>query len=263
MIRIEKDKIIVTGYDFEKKEIPNNELALYLNRPIEFGEDVTLERLLNIVIENKDIFNIIFSGHMGGYMIDYYVEEFNKDADSDNDWVNNISHCEVYAVFDHMVYKKGEEENSIYYGFHGKGSDTHETNYGFMGSSINNYKHLPIKVNKLIEFTIDTGGKLHGKKKVSFEEKYKTIHKGEFEISVFEFIGAILHEISYMGLPEDRKKQFDELEDISKRIDSGEEKLFEMKWDDDGNVYFLKDGEDGERDYLLGKDEDDEDGQDE
>jgi len=248
MVKIEKDKIIVRDYSYEEREIPNDELAFFLNRPIEFGDDVTLERLLNIVIENKELFNIIFSGHMGGYKIDSYIEEFNKDADDDNDWIDNISHCEVYGVFDHMIYDD-EEENSIYYGFHGRGNDKDETNYGLMGSSIYNYKHLPIKVDKKIKFTVDTGGKLHGKNAIKFEDKYKTIHEGNFEITVFEFIGAILHEISFMGLPEDRDNEFDKLDEISKRIDNGEEELYEMCWDDDGEVYFLD--KDGNKDYMF------------
>ncbi len=138
MITIEKDKILYRGYEYKVNEIPNNELGFHLNSPIEFGEDVTLERLINIIIENKELFNIIFSGHMGGYKIDYYIDEFNKVADEDNDWIeDNISHCEVYGVFDHMVYKTGDEDNSIYYGFHGKGNGKNPdegTNYGFMGS---------------------------------------------------------------------------------------------------------------------------------
>ena len=85
MIRIEKDKILNENYGDGEKEISNTDLAFHLNSPIEFGEGVTLERLFNIIIENKDLFNIIFSGHMGGYAIDYYINEFSKDADEDND----------------------------------------------------------------------------------------------------------------------------------------------------------------------------------
>lgn len=256
MITIEKDKILFRGYEYKLQEIKDTDLPYHLNAEIEFGEGVTLERLLNIVIENKDLFNIIFSGHMGGYLIDYYIDEFNKDADEDNDWCEDMSHCEVYGVFDHMVFKKGDEDNSIYYGFHGKGKKPDETSYGFMGSSINNYKHLPIKVDKHIEFIKDMGGRLQGKNAVTWEEKFKKIHEGDFEISVFDFIGAILHEISFMGKPEDRIKEFEKMEETSKRIDSGEEELIEMSWDDNGNPYFLKDGE---RDYPFGESEEEED----
>lgn len=258
MIKIEKDKILFRGYEYKLQEIDNTDLPYHLSCSIEFGEGVTLERLLNIVIENKDIFNIIFSSHMGGYLIDYYIDEFNKDADEDNEWVDEMSHCEVYGVFNHMVYKKGDEDNSIYYSFHGKGKKPDETSYGFMGSSLNNYKHLPIKVDKHIEFVKDTGGRLHGKNAVTFEEKFQKIHEGDFDITVFDFIGAILHEISFMGKPEDRKKEFDKLDEISKRIDAGEEEVYEMLHDENGDAYFIKEGdEDGERNYIFGKSEDD------
>lgn len=256
MIKIEKDYIEYIGFQGDSKKIKANELPFHLNDDVKIGEGVTFERIFKLIIQNNELFNIIFSSHTGGYLIDQYIEEFSKDADEDNDWEKNMSHIEVYRYFEHFIYRHGEEENSLYYGIHGIGNDKDKTNYGFMGSSINNYKHLPIKINEHIDFRIDTGKDLHGKDAVPLDEKYKIVHSGDIPINLFQFIGTILYEISWHGTPEERDERFDELKEISDRIDSGEEKLIEMKWDDNGDVYFVD--EDGNKEYFGFDDNSDE-----
>lgn len=254
-IKIEKDKMIHQRIGGELEEIKSLELPFHLNDNVIIGDGVTFERIFNLIIENKELFNIIFTSHMGGYLVDQFIEEFSKDADEDNDWMKNMSHCEVYACFDHFKYDNDDEDNDIYYGFHGKGNDSDETNYGFMGSSLNNYKHLPIKIDNNIKFTIDTGGKLLGKNAISFEEKYKTVHSGNFPINLFQFIGAMLYEITWNGTPDERDERFNELKEISDKIDSGEEETYPMEWDDNGDAYLVR--KDGSKDYIFGKEGDD------
>jgi hypothetical protein len=53
-------------------------------------------------------------------------------------------------------------------------------------------------------------------------------------------ISGILFEISFYGTPENSKKFFDDMAETVRRIEAGEEDLYEMERDENGEITFNK-----------------------
>ena len=70
-------------------------------------------------------------------------------------------------------------------------------------------------------------------------------------MTLFNFIGAILHEITFYGTPSNRDKVGDDLAETGRKLDAGELELFEWKKDENGKHYF--EDKDGNRDYIFDK----------
>lgn len=256
MIKIGKTKITLDRDMDEPINVAINDLPMYLGEPLEIEEGVTFKRIYELLIMNRKIFNKIFHSFTRGFDIDLYLEDYLKKP-KESEIESNIEYCEVYRVFEHMIFSDGEHDHEYYYGFHGVGKPTKHgiTNYGFSFTSLSDLKHLPIKTNNLLDIVIDTGVDISDEN-VKLKDKYKSLHKAYIPISLFNFIGAILYEITFTGSPSSRDVKLNDLIETSKRIENGEEELSELCKDDDGKFYFLD--EEGNKDYLDKDEEDDE-----
>ena len=232
-VLITKDKIKVRGYNEKIVNAKVSDLPLYLRFDIELGDDVTFERIFNIVMENEKMFDIIFASSLGGFAINEYFDEFLLEPNNDD---TDILYLEIGHATDVWTYE-GKKEISHYIDFHGIGKDT---TYSICFTSLNNLKSLPIKINNEIAYH-NFSYKL---------KKYRTQMKGIQPISVFDFFDAILHEISWHGSPKQRDAQRQELVDQIDKINSGEIETYEMKNDDDG-AYIMKNGK---KEYLFKND---------
>lgn len=249
MIRIEKDCIIKDCLSNELNKISDKELPKYLGNTIEIGEDVTFGRIFDLLILNREFLNTALYSFTYGYDIDFYIDEIYKDSEEVN---SDIEYYEVYRVFEHMIDSSGEEYNEYYYGIHGVSFDENgrKTNHALSFKPLCEIKNIPIRVNNELNITVDTGIKFNDVKTLS--EKYKTLHKAQIPMTLFNFLGAIMFEMTFYGVPENRDIKKSELYDMVREIEvlksEGKEYGKRLEFDEDGQPYTFKDGE---KDYFL------------
>lgn len=248
MIKITKDNIFVVdtiSSDLEKS-ISTKEIVRFLSESISIDDDVLFERIFEIIIDNKSIFNEIYASTLGFYTIDDFVLEYTKDHEEHKDERSEIDYLEVRRYYDIW---ESDEENEIasYEAFHGiceNFTDEYQKEPIQMGISvgftpINELKKYPIKINNEIEikkFDLDS-------------KKYIDYLNGRSEITVFEFFQAILNEISFYGSPSERDEVLDKLKLTTQQFESGELKTYELISNENG--FFLKD-ENGELKPFFG-----------
>jgi len=186
---------------------------------------------------------------MGHFPLKPYLEEIKKryKSNKDNDNIKFLRCSWVAEQFDYSEFgniKDGHNEITIYIDVCGWGpyeEDQHghftpDENGPQMGgyaiefTRLNELKRLSIILNK--SFAI-------GQKNYEGEEN---IVEGIREFTIYEFFGAILSELTFCGLPDDRTEQRDRIEedynDIAKRITKGEKvgvSLDELKKELDDN----------------------------
>lgn len=233
MIILNKNEIIFKEENGDETSVSS--VIPFLNEEIEIENGFVLEDFFKILSKDKEIYEMIFSSHMGQFPLQPYIDDCFADCPMD-DINKKINHLEVYweaESWDDKKFfnkhtksyidkkEKGEEltwleeslikdfsppDNSclprisITASFHGWGlwydlvdDDGENPFYGGMGLSfysLNQIKHLQILLNKNFKLydAIDEKNIIHGEK----------------EFKVFDFFGAILSEITFYGLPEDR-----------------------------------------------------------
>ena len=241
MIRITKNSIIYHALhpDGENRFIADDDIATCLSDEVRIGKNVTFERIFDLIITNKEIFNIIFAqGTLGNYKIDVYLDEYNQD-DNDDD-PDSITYLEVYWGTDYWNFD-GEKEVSLYPSFHGirKGytdefqKEPCDMNIGIC-NQIQNLKKYKMTINNYVVYND------YIKKEKDLNKKYPLLMEGEKTMTLFDFIRGILFEISFYGTPKKRDEFFDEMAETVKRIDAGEEDLYEMKKNKKGKIKFKK-----------------------
>lgn len=228
-VRISKDNILL--WDKENQEweiIYDNSLVPFLSNTIEIDPDVTLEDFFRLLEKNEDEYDLIFSSHLGGIPLRYYIEDINRDCPMDDR--EDLIYLELFWEAGYFDYKKFEKDNNsenflcledkneedclpenpeinISVGFHGWGE------WGYSNEQINNFhggiaiefmplrkiKHNLLKLNKTFKFINET-------------DNYSVMAEGENQFSVYDVIGAILYEISFAGYPEERDKKWKEIE---------------------------------------------------
>lgn len=254
MLKIYQDKLIFNRYGNPKedKEVNPKEIPAYLACELKIEKGVTFGRIFELILLHKDLFNLIYdAGQLYGHDIGAFEEQFNMEDDEDKkeNYGTIMEHLEVSRIVEHYIDDDGEESWEFYLSFGG---------YGEWGGDQKDENGDPVKggisvsfspLNQLKKYPIiyDDKVKVYGN-----NFKTKELNKIEYEtripITLFDFIGAILNEITWHGIPKSKQKFIDELNETVKRIEDGKEKLFEMKEDEDGNIYF--EDEDGNKEYL-------------
>jgi hypothetical protein len=247
MIRITKNSIV--EYPFhntkEARFIDVDDLPQFLADEVVIGKNVTFGRIFELIIANKDIFNVIFNkGCLYGYRIDQFIDEFNKE-DDDKD-ANNVDWIEVCWGVDYMDgFMDSEKELTIYPDFHGIKQNYVDKFIGDgkpcdMGIAV---EFTPINQLKKYPFKLDKKVEIRGYDKDA-ENKFPILLEATKDFTLFDMIKGILHEITFMGAPEQRDEQRSKLDATVERIEKGEEKLYEMKIEDDKiNFYDVDTGE--------------------
>jgi hypothetical protein len=230
----------------------------YLNEVIHIDSEVTLEDLFLLFEKDETIINVIFGSHMGHFPLAAYIEDIKKECmeESREDMVY-IECCWVAEQFDYRkFYEKHKDDKddddifgkmhepdeddkneiSIYVDVHGWGkyipAEGEEENYeeGYVPPTHTGYaieftplyriKHLPIKLNK--EFIIK-------EEDYNYSKDVKDAVNGECHFTVYDVMGAILSELTFAGLPEDRDEKW---KDITESVDEYKSKLDEIDSDD-------------------------------
>jgi hypothetical protein len=236
MIKIEKDKILIGDYDIFKDEISIYDIPKYLNDSISIGDDVTFKRVFDILIQNRNIFDIIFYKTLGGYPLSIYIDEYVK---SDDNHESEISYLEIGHATEIFDYEN-QREVTHYHNFHGI-VDNYTDEFhkkpckmpmGIGFTPIYNFKKYNILINKNIEYTFFN----------SKTKKMRKIMKGIQDITLFDFYTAILYEISWHGTPENRDSVRNELDETCRQLANGELETYPMEFDENGKSYLLIDG---------------------
>ena len=227
--------------DSKPRFVEEDELPMFLSDEVRLDKTVTFETLFKLIMIHADLFNLIYAqGTLGNYTIEQYSEEFFKfDDDEDPD---SIDYLEAYWHSEYWNFD-GEKELGCYPSFHGiKENYTDKNqkepcrmNIGLDFTGINQLRKYKVKLNTHVQYNDWI------KKGKTVEERYPLLVEGKHEFNLFELFQAILHEISFYGTPENRDAKRDELDATVERIESGEEKLYQLLTDE--NDEFILDDE--------------------
>lgn len=220
MIVLSKKGISERDWDSEAKEFydePIDSIASYLTHPVEIDEDFTLEDLFKLLEKERELVDIIFMANLGGHSFDLYLEDMKKEVPNNIDV--DIKHLEVYWVAEHFVFE-GVEDLNIYADFHGYGdwpkTDKEEAYKGGIAiefSPLHSIKNYPIKLNR--EFKIYQ----HKTEPEKEPNRGKVILDTIREFNLYEVIGTILYEVSFMGDPGERDGALNDLLEMKQELD--------------------------------------------
>ncbi len=224
----------------------------YLNEEIHIDSEITLEDLFAIVAVDEEIMNIVFGSHLGNHELRPYLDEVKKECMPESreemDYIEFTWVAEQFNYKDFYEKFKGEEgqdsflgklgklkepdedevtEITIYIDVHAwgkfepqedeiyeKGEEllTH-TSYAIEFTPIYRMKHLPIKLDKAFILRKEDGETV--------------LVEGQRDFTVFEIFGAILSEISFAGLPEERDEQWKDVIDTAEEYKEREDNIEE------------------------------------
>jgi hypothetical protein len=249
MIHLSKDGIRFTNHynpncdKYVDKMVDS--LIPFLREEVTLSDDYTLEDLFKVLEKNLYEYNIIFNSELGHHPLECYVEDINEPFDPIED--DDIEYLEVQWIctcedWESQGYKKLKKEIQFYFDFHGWGTWYHDENSphskGTKGGIAIEYtplkelKYLPLKIKTKTEIRLEDG---------TFEKdengKFvdKILFSGDRYFSVYEFVAAILYEISWGGSPENRDEVFKKItqdcKEAKEAIENGDESKF-MTFDD-------------------------------
>ena len=198
MLIIKNDKLEYCEYaEADVKIIPDEDFLHFLSENVKFADDLTFERLFNLIITHKDTLNVIYKKCMGGHKIDNYINEFNETPTEEKDF---------YLTIDTVTDLYDKDDFNIYHTFSGF-SEKEDISYSIALTSLKNLKKLNIKLINKFEISKFT------------DKKYETIFvSNNLDIKLFDAIDAILREITFYGTLEDKNVVLDELETTANEI---------------------------------------------
>lgn len=239
MIRINKNNLVFHPHYYESKPVfvEDIDLPRYLSDEVKIGKNVTFERIFDLFILHKDLFNLIFEkGTLYGYKIENYLDDYNKPDEGKPD---SMTYLEIHWGTDFWDFE-GEKEIALYPDFHGIKENYTDENQKEPCTMPMGLDFTPICELKKYKVRLSDNAEFRGFKPEE-EDKFPILLDGKKKFTLFDVITAIFHEISFYGTPENRQEQRDKLDDTVKRIESGEEKLYEWKgFKEDGSPNFIE-----------------------
>ena len=185
--------------------IIEEDLFLFLNDIVEFGESVTLKRIFDLISKNISIFNDIYYTSLGGYIIDPYLQEIQNNK---SEYVN-IEYLEFFWVADRL-----HDNFNIYPALRGISKDGEDCALDFIGlNDIKNCKILLYNSVQLINLN-----------KLQKKSKKPNTYLGEKHFTVNDILNALFSEISYHGGPQDKNERFHELKEKFENINNNKTK---------------------------------------
>jgi len=220
VITLTKTKIIYTNHfnpecdEYVRKEV--DRLSPYLDEVVELSEDFTFGDLFKILEREKDVFDVVFSSHLGHYPLQLYLDEIEKSAPKEDD---EIDYLEIRRYGEYWDW--GDIDLSLWFGGLSEKTDI---SYGVGFTPVNELKHLSLRLNENFEISevkipprvtmyIARLLKKVGIPVGKWDNPSPHVYvKGKVEFSVYELISAILDEISFYGDPEERDAKLVEIE---------------------------------------------------
>jgi len=190
------------------KKINESELPNYFYDNVILSEDITFERIFNLIIKHKEILNIILGwGVLRNHKIEMFVDEFNLPYTGDD---TDIKYLELNWICDYDTWVDENEppEVHIYPSIHGIGNAPENTPYSIGFSPLNELKNIKTKINNEVSWH---GYNINGK---TYEEIYPLLLKGVKSFKLIDVFAGILYEISFYGGPKNRKTFEESLNNI-------------------------------------------------
>ncbi len=228
MITITKDKIYRSNFSLKKtrpdsesvKEIEVGDIIFSMGEDVELGEDVTFERIFDMIIFHKDFFNILFSSEMNGLDVDDFISDYEQEFDL------VVPHQEyiLRLFWSGIVYEIDQEiEYYDYSAFEAFGKldtriegDEYPISIAF--ASLSEFRSKIVVMDNTFEIQNDE----------SYDNELEAAFKANYRpFSLRDVVGAILREISHYGNPEDRELSRREAEKRSIEIN---------QWIEDGTI---------------------------
>ena len=206
----------------------------YLDKNVRIEEDVTFEDFFNPIMNNWQIYDIMFKCHLAGFNLGDWVNEWKK-KDPEKEYPNQkVDYIEFYWIAEYNS-KRSKLGIDIICDYHGVGrakdigayndDEWHDENFAFGFTPIHEYKHYPIKINE--EFKIYDHGIKYDPKKPNKSYVFNSWRK----MTLNDIIGALLYEMSFYGTPKMRNKERNKLNKMVEKIDKGEVELKELDLD--------------------------------
>lgn len=243
-IHLSKDGIRYTNnYNPDCDEYVNklvDSLIPHLRCQVVVHDGFTLEDLFKILETEVKKYDIIFGSDLGNYPLSLYIDDINKDAgEVDSEGMKFLEvywsmRCEDYEARGHKDWTKDIQVSADFHGWgtwpddeHSPYPDNVEGGFAIEFTPLAELKHYPLKIRTLTKIYLDDG-KFEKDEDGNMSEK--VLFEGEKYFSVFEFLSAILYEISWGGSPELRDEEMEEInssmEEIDERIKSGDTSCF-------------------------------------
>ncbi len=205
----------IIGGDFTD----NKGIGKYMNEPLEIEGDVTLMDFFGILLDLPP-YEIKFIGDMAWCEIDLFAADTFFKVDKKYDDLEYLEVENIGEIWDH-----GDgAELTVCQGFHALAKPDKKgwrQPWGFGGCNLYSYSHLPIRINNELE--IWRWDKTDDHRPTAMD---KMVHN----ITLGEFIHAILWEVSFYGTPTRRKEFFEEMSKQVEDVQSGKAKL--IPWDE-------------------------------
>jgi len=211
MITITKDKIYLSNLSLRKtrfdcksvEEMDINDIIFYMGDEVELGEDVTFERIFDLIIFHKNFFNILNSQDMDGLEIDDFIIDYEKKTHQNfphQDYILRISWSGVIydlgnsiEMYDYPTFEA--------FGMIDNRQDEFEYPISLSLTPLNQIRKKPLILNN--DFSMQT---------TNSEENPSFLKIDYRPFKFYDLISSILRDVSHYGSPEDRDKAREEAE---------------------------------------------------
>ena len=218
MITITKDKIYFSNFSLKRtksdskkiKELEPGDISTYLGEDIELGEDVTFERIFDLIILHKKMFNSVFHQDMDGLKIDDFIEDYESDLKNESNFQKYI----LRVCWSGILYDMGDSIQMYDYpsleafGVIDSRIDKNEYPISISLTPLSQIRNKKIILNHSFSIRLP-----------KFEEnEYVYVKHRPFRL--YDLIGAILRDISHYGGPKDRDEARKDMEIQDKEIEN-------------------------------------------
>ena len=221
MVILEKDGFYALDDDGEKHQITN--LNAWMRNPIKIGEDgsgyVTVGDLMSLLMKHENDIDYLFESYTRGHKLKPFYDEMVKS--DDNGDFDNIDFLELRWGTDYFEWEDDhcitEKDFSMHISASGVNDKVPENKHGFEESRyysfslspVHHYKNIPLRIN-LTHKTYRRDEKENG------ESEYIVLFEAETDMTLRDFIGGLLEEMSFHGHPEHREEVVTGLNEVDR-----------------------------------------------
>lgn len=177
-----------TIFNDKNIEITEDDLMFYLTENVTFENDVTFERVFNLILKHDQFLDIVFYRSLGGFKVADFFEDFIKEP-TENDF-NDFEDPEILELT--WITDIYEDKISFNVDLAAKTiNNVEDVSYSLSFSSLSTYKHLMIKINT--NFSI-------------YSEPLTNVPllTCQRHMTLYDVIKSILTEITFYGSPYSR-----------------------------------------------------------
>jgi hypothetical protein len=200
-------------------------LIPYLSDVLKVDDGVTFGEFFDAIMENWAEYEIVFESFLKGLSLEPFYKEW-KSKPKDKQFDDGMKYVEICWYTDEIYEKDTDDDIFIDATFQGWGEwrdknnkSTGEGRFTLEFSPINELKKYPFKLNEIFEIRKKIKSK-PPKKILSFKRSF----------TVYDVLGAIFHEISFMGSP-DMRNEFEDYMNKS-NTDIDKEDYTEIKFNE-------------------------------